>query len=536
VASAVVHLPDAGLPYGPKASPLCPSVVWVESGTTVYALPFPTASAEFIAPAGVNSFVVRVVATLTDGRVQAFDREVAVLGLSTGLRKPIPRESNEFAVRGPLDVVAKLAGLVETGGGGGGPPLSDADPLADAAADPGVSSDASRADHVHPESITRSDADPLADAPTADPGVSSEVSRADHVHPEAASTSALSRIVAVAPTLPATADSFQTWADMWTAIGGGADAREIILQHSSDLVTVPSGVYNFQGTRSIRGGFIGASGQKTILQCDAGAAFQNLHTIGPGLIIRGSSNASPVIDLFATGQEETITIEGSRIFTFANPGPFILVRPQINIPRIQLLGQGSALEGIILARAVVMDPAAALIVDLLGNNNYLGAGGAITVGAGGSLVVNCLGPGCDVQINAIGAPVGSTVTIRASRIAARTALTNVHGTILGTLIYEMVDDPAASALTANPAQLQGNGYSFADVNEFSVVAAPGDATTLATAIPGWAQTIINHGANTMQVFPQFGDDLGFGVNVSTTQAPGVTNRYLCYKAGFLKKL
>lgn len=65
---------------------------------------------------------------------------------------------------------------------GGGAPLSDDDPLPDAAvADPGVSNEASRADHVHPS--IASDDDPLPDADAADPGASEQTSRADHVHP-----------------------------------------------------------------------------------------------------------------------------------------------------------------------------------------------------------------------------------------------------------------------------------------------------------------------------------------------------------------
>lgn len=66
--------------------------------------------------------------------------------------------------------VRVLAGdVIDLGGGGGGPDLSDAAPLAPGTAGPGVSEEASRADHVHPsQSVDAADVSGLGSAALAD--------------------------------------------------------------------------------------------------------------------------------------------------------------------------------------------------------------------------------------------------------------------------------------------------------------------------------------------------------------------------------
>ncbi len=71
-----------------------------------------------------------------------------------------------------------------------------------------------------------------------------------------------------------------------------------------------------------------------------------------------------------------------------------------------------------------------------------------------------------------------------------------------------------ATVTASTAQSQGNGALTAQVNEISIVANDGDTVTLPAAVAGMKITIINNGANTLQIFPASGDNLGTGVDLS----------------------
>lgn len=89
----------------------------------------------------------------------------------------------------------------------------------------------------------------------------------------------------------------------------------------------------------------------------------------------------------------------------------------------------------------------------------------------------------------------------------------------------------AATITASTTQTQGQQPLTKDVNEVSVVANANDTVTLPTA-PTYSRTvcIINNGANVLQIFPASGDDLGAGVNTSTTLAAGSNVRYTNYDA------
>ena len=67
---------------------------------------------------------------------------------------------------------------------------------------------------------------------------------------------------------------------------------------------------------------------------------------------------------------------------------------------------------------------------------------------------------------------------------------------------------------ASTTQTQGNGSLTADINVVSTVANDGDTVTLPTAADGLDVTIINKGANELQIFPASGDNLGNGLNTS----------------------
>jgi hypothetical protein len=99
----------------------------------------------------------------------------------------------------------------------------------------------------------------------------------------------------------------------------------------------------------------------------------------------------------------------------------------------------------------------------------------------------------------------------------------------------ILDATVENGIMASAVQAQGQSPLTVDVSEVTTVGLANDVVTLDQGRPGRTQTVLNFGANTLQVFPFLGDDIGFGVNVSTTQAAGDSARYLCYLAGFLKK-
>jgi 2-keto-3-deoxy-6-phosphogluconate aldolase len=86
-----------------------------------------------------------------------------------------------------------------------------------------------------------------------------------------------------------------------------------------------------------------------------------------------------------------------------------------------------------------------------------------------------------------------------------------------------------SAITAGTTQTQGQVPLTKDVNEVHTVANANDVVTMPTA-PAFSRTvtIINNGANILQIFPATGDDLGAGVNTSVTLAAGANVRYTNY--------
>lgn len=73
-----------------------------------------------------------------------------------------------------------------------------------------------------------------------------------------------------------------------------------------------------------------------------------------------------------------------------------------------------------------------------------------------------------------------------------------------------------SGITASTVQTQGNGTLIYDVNEISTVSNTNDVVTLPTAVTGRTCLVINNGVEVLQVFPASGDDLGNGLNISTT--------------------
>jgi len=88
-----------------------------------------------------------------------------------------------------------------------------------------------------------------------------------------------------------------------------------------------------------------------------------------------------------------------------------------------------------------------------------------------------------------------------------------------------------ATITASTTQTQGQNPLTAEVNEISTVANTNDVCgTLIAAAAGLKQLVINKGANTCQIFPASGDDLGSGVDTATTLGAGLKRTFDAYDA------
>ena len=94
----------------------------------------------------------------------------------------------------------------------------------------------------------------------------------------------------------------------------------------------------------------------------------------------------------------------------------------------------------------------------------------------------------------------------------------------------LVTKLTVAGITAGTTQTQGQVPLTANINEVATCGNTNDVVTLMTAVAGYEIFIINNGAETLQIFPASGDDLGAGVNTSTTLAAGSNLTLVSYDA------
>lgn len=89
---------------------------------------------------------------------------------------------------------------------------------------------------------------------------------------------------------------------------------------------------------------------------------------------------------------------------------------------------------------------------------------------------------------------------------------------------------ASTGVTAATTQTQGQGAITTSIVQVSTVGTANDVVTLPTAVAGDQVFIINDGANVLQIFPASGDNLGTGLNLSTTLEPAESVIFVAYDA------
>ena len=85
-----------------------------------------------------------------------------------------------------------------------------------------------------------------------------------------------------------------------------------------------------------------------------------------------------------------------------------------------------------------------------------------------------------------------------------------------------------AGLTASTNRTQGQGALTAQVNEIATCANNDDTVTLPTATAGLEIEIINNGAETLQIFPASGDNLGTGADTATELETNESVQYVAY--------
>jgi hypothetical protein len=95
-------------------------------------------------------------------------------------------------------------------------------------------------------------------------------------------------------------------------------------------------------------------------------------------------------------------------------------------------------------------------------------------------------------------------------------------------ISKLIAHSTTAGITASTTQTQGQGALTTDINQISVCANDNDTVTLPTSVAGYRVVVINSGAKILQVFPASGDDLGAGVNTSTTLATGKSAEFISF--------
>jgi len=87
-----------------------------------------------------------------------------------------------------------------------------------------------------------------------------------------------------------------------------------------------------------------------------------------------------------------------------------------------------------------------------------------------------------------------------------------------------------AGITASVTQSQGQQPLYSSYNVISTCANAGDVVTMPSATAGYIVTVINNGAQSANVYPASGDDLGAGVNTAVALDAGSDVTYLAIDA------
>lgn len=172
-------------------------------------------------------------------------------------------------------------------------------------------------------------------------------------------------------------------------------------------------------------------------------------------------------------------------------------------------------------RGTTAAPTPALSGDELGATSYHGTTGGSLTRTAVVATEDHTGAGRGTKFTVSTVKNGGNVAHESMRVT-----TEAIGAGAGTFF----EGSTTAGITASVVQAQGQGALTSEINEVAVCANANDTVTLPAAVTGRRATVINNGAQVLQIFPAAGDDLGAGVDVAATLAAGAVRTYAAYDA------
>lgn len=200
------------------------------------------------------------------------------------------------------------------------------------------------------------------------------------------------------------------------------------------------------------------------------------------------------------------------------------VTDNITASTTQTQGQGALTTDINVITTVANTNDTVTLPSAYSTNTYIGGQRVTVINDGANTLKiypaggQSLGLGTNVATTI---PAGTTAEFISKNNATWKMINSSGGT--GTF-YRSV----TASITASTTQTQGQGALTSDINEVSNCANANDTVTLPAALPGRYCLVINNGANTLQVFPASGDNLGVGVDTSTTINSGSRKMFIAF--------
>ena len=179
---------------------------------------------------------------------------------------------------------------------------------------------------------------------------------------------------------------------------------------------------------------------------------------------------------------------------------------------------------------------------LTGDTAGEGSTATLAVGAGDGIAVTADAIAVDSSVvrtttdQSIAGVKTFTTSIATDTIAENTADNGVvvDGVTLkdgGLTATGLIHRASVAGITASPTQTQGQQPLTGEINQISTVTTAGDVVTLPPAVAGERVTVINDGANSLQIFPASGDAIsGSAVDLAVTIAAGTAYSFTSYDA------